>query len=598
MDTQVILDTFWVIFAAVLVFFMNLGFATVESGLARQKNTVNILSKNFIVFAVSSLAFLLLGWGLMFGDGNGFVGLKGLFMVAGADNSPATGDAYQGVYGAIAWTGIPLWAKFFFQLVFCGTAATIVSGAVAERIKYLSFIVFSFALSLFIYPIIGHWIWGGGFLGQLGMLDFAGGTVVHSVGGWAALTGVLFLGPRIGKYSKDGKIHPIPGHNMSLATIGAFVLWFGWFGFNPGSTMAAQPEAISHILVTTNTAGIMAILTATATAWLVIGKPDLGMSINGLLAGLVAITPSCAYVSVTSSMIIGAIAGVLVVLSVMLFDRRKLDDPVGALSVHLVHGVLGTLFVGLFAQDGIGGIHSPNGLLFGGGWKLLGAQALGVVCAAGFVLATSSLIWLAIKKTLGLRVSLREEIEGLDIGEHGNQGYPDFVTVDYTGGAENGSIYADINPAELTGTVPLDNALPVKVVTMPAAAPGTALTALSDIKMTKVEIIAKQNKFEALKNAMDKIGITGMTVTNVLGYGIQGGVTEYYRGVEYETNLLPKVKVEIVVSKVPVRAVVETAKRVLYTGNIGDGKIFIYNVENVIKVRTGEEGFDALQDVE
>ncbi len=590
MDVKVVLDTFWVIFAAVLVFFMNLGFAAVESGLARQKNSVNILSKNFIVFAVSSLGFLVLGWGLMFGDGNGFMGLSGLFMASGADNSPATGDAYQGVYSAISWTGIPFSAKFFFQLVFCGTAATIVSGAVAERIKYISFIVFSLVLTMFIYPIVGHWIWGGGFLAKLGMLDFAGGSVVHSVGGWAALAGVIILGPRVGKYTKDGKIHPIPGHNMSLATIGAFVLWFGWFGFNPGSTMSADPISISHILVTTNTAGIMAILAATITAWLVIGKPDLGMSINGLLAGLVAITPTCAYVSVTSSLIIGAISGILVVLSVMFFDRRKLDDPVGAISVHLVHGVLGTLFVGIFAQDGIGGISSSNGLLFGGGFELLSKQALGVLSVAVFVFPASALAWLSIKKTIGLRVSLKEEIEGLDIGEHGNHGYPDFVTVDYTSASEYLS-NADITPADVTGTVPMENALPVQVVATPNASE-------SGIKLTKIEIITKQNKFESLKNAMDKIGITGMTVTNVLGYGIQGGVTEFYRGVEFETNLLPKIKVEIVVSKIPVKAVVEAAKKVLYTGHIGDGKIFIYNVENVIKVRTGEEGYDALQDVE
>ncbi|HBQ64663.1 MAG TPA: ammonia permease [Clostridiales bacterium] len=428
METKVILDTLWVIITAALVFFMNLGFGSVESGFARQKNAVNILSKNFIVFAVSSLGFLLLGWGLMFGDGNGFIGLKGLFMAGGADNSPATGEAYQGVYSAISWAGVPFWAKFFFQLVFCGTAATIVSGAVAERIKYISFIVFSFLLTLFVYPIVGHWIWGGGFLAKLGMLDFAGGTVVHSVGGWAALTGVMILGPRVGKYTKDGKIHPIPGHNMSLATIGAFVLWLGWFGFNPGSTMAADPMAISHILVTTNTAGIIAILTATATAWLVIGKPDLGMSINGLLAGLVAITPCCAYVSVPSSIIIGAVSGVLVVLAVMFFDRVKLDDPVGALSVHLVHGVLGTLFVGLFAQDGIGGIPVANGLFFGGGFGLLGKQALGVLSVGAFVFPLSMLLWVAIKKTMGLRVSVKEEIDGLDLDEHGNQAYPEFQT--------------------------------------------------------------------------------------------------------------------------------------------------------------------------
>jgi Amt family ammonium transporter len=585
MDFKVMLDTVWVVFAGVLVFFMNLGFAAVETGLARQKNSVNILSKNFIVFAVSSLGFLVLGWGLMFGDGNGFMGLKGLFMASGADNSPATGDAYRGVYSAISWTGIPFWAKFFFQLVFCGTAATIVSGAVAERIKYVSFIVFSLLLTMLVYPIVGHWIWGGGFLQAKGMLDFAGGSVVHSVGGWAALSGVMLLGPRIGKYTKDGKIRPIPGHNMSLATIGAFVLWFGWFGFNPGSTMAVDPTSISHILVTTNTAGIIAILTATATSWIVIGKPDLGMSINGLLAGLVAITPCCAFVSVTSSLIIGAISGILVVLSVMFFDRIKLDDPVGAISVHLVHGVLGTLFVGLFAQDGVGGISTPNGLFFGGGFELLGVQALGVLSVGAFVFVSTTIIWLLIKYTMGMRVSKKEEIEGLDIGEHGNKGYPDFVTVDYTDASEyiEGGEPAPSAPA---APVPVERAVPVQIVTF------------SEHKITKVEIIFKQNKFEALKSAMDKIGITGMTVTNVLGYGVQGGTTEYYRGAAIETNLLPKVKVEIVISKVPVKEVIDTAKKVLYTGHIGDGKIFVYNVENVVKIRTGEEGYDALQDVE
>lgn len=588
MDTTVILDTIWVIFAGVLVFFMNLGFAAVESGLARQKNAVNILSKNFIVFAVSSLGFLLLGWGLMFGDGNGFVGLKGVFMAGGADNSPATGELYQGVYSAISWAGIPFWAKFFFQLVFCGTAATIVSGAVAERIKYLSFIVFSLFLTMLVYPIVGHWIWGGGFLAKLGMLDFAGGTVVHSVGGWAALSGVMLLGPRIGKYTKNGKIKPIPGHNMSLATIGAFVLWLGWFGFNPGSTMAAEPGTISHILVTTNTAGIVAILTSTATSWLAIGKPDLGMSINGLLAGLVAITPCCVFVSVPSSMIIGAISGCLVVLSVMFFDRRRFDDPVGAISVHLVHGILGTLFVGLFAQDGIGGVSSPNGLFFGGGFKLLGIQAIGVVSVAAFVFVSSMLIWLLIKATMGLRVSAKEEIQGLDIGEHGSQCYPEFLALDYTGATDNEQELSFTPP--VLGTVSVEEAVPTQVITVPDT------TKVK--KFTKIDIITKQNRLEALKSAMDKIGITGMTVTNVLGYGIQGGHKEYYRGVEFETDLLPKVKVEIVVSKVPVRTVIETAKATLYTGNIGDGKIFVYNVENVVKVRTGEEGYDALQDVE
>jgi Amt family ammonium transporter len=428
MDFKVSLDTVWVLLAGMLVFFMNLGFACVETGFARSKNAVNILSKNLIVFAVSSLGFLLLGFGFMFGDGNGFIGTSGLFLVSGADNSPATNEAYQGVYSALSWTGVPLFAKFFFQLVFCGTAATIVSGAVAERIKYLSFIIFSFVLTLVIYPIIGHWIWGGGFLAELGFLDFAGDTVVHSVGGWAALAGVLVLGPRVGKYTKDGRINPIPGHNMSLAVIGLFVLWLGWFGFNPGSTMEANPGAISHIVMTTNTAAIVATLTATITSWIVIGKPDLGMTINGCLAGLVGITGSCAFVSVPSAMIIGAISGVLVIFAVMLFDRIKMDDPVGALAVHLVNGIFGTLAVGLFAEDGIAGVASGNGLFFGGGFDLLGSQVIGILAVGAFTFGASLIVWFAIKKTIGLRVSVREEFEGLDIHEHGNQAYPEFQT--------------------------------------------------------------------------------------------------------------------------------------------------------------------------
>lgn len=428
METKVVLDTLWVVLAAILVFFMNLGFALVESGFARSKNTVNILSKNFIVFAISSLGFLTIGWGLMFGDGNAFVGLKGLFFAAGPDNSPSVGEAYQGVYSAISWAGVPLWTKFFFQLVFCGTAATIVSGAVAERIKYLSFIVFSFLLTMFIYPVVGHWIWGGGWLSQLGFLDFAGDTVVHSIGGWAALAGALVLGPRYGKYGKNGEIHPIPGHSLGLATIGVFVLWLGWFGFNPGSTMAADPVAISHILVTTNTAAVTGLLASTVTSWLIIGKPDLGMSINGCLAGLVAITGGCAFVSVGSSVIIGAISGFLVVVAVIFFDKVKIDDPVGAIAVHLVNGIFGTLAIGLFAQDGVAGIATENGLFFGGGFSLLLKQLIGVIAAGAFVFPASLLCWFLIKKTMGLRVSLNEEIIGLDLFEHGNTAYPEFIT--------------------------------------------------------------------------------------------------------------------------------------------------------------------------
>lgn len=426
MEMKVIIDTIWVLLTAKMVFFMNLGFAMVESGFARGKNCVNILSKNFVVFAVSSLGFLLLGWGLMFGDGNPLVGLKGLFFVTGADNSPAVGELYKGVYSSISWAGVPLWAKFFFQLVFCGTAATIVSGAVAERIKYKSFILFSFVMAMFIYPVVGHWVWGGGWLQAKGMFDFAGSTVVHSVGGWAALAGVLLLGPRFGKYS-NGSINPIPGHNLSLATLGTFVLWFGWFGFNPGSTMTADPIAISHVAVTTNTAAAAAIMSSTVLSWVLLGKPDLGMTLNGCLAGLVAITAPCAFVSIASSILIGLIAGVLVVLSVIIFDRARIDDPVGALSVHLVNGVLGTICVGLFAQDKIAGIATGNGLFYGGGIKLLVAQLTGVLGVAIFTFGVSFLIWLAIKSFMGIRVTLQEEIEGLDIGEHGNSAYPEFL---------------------------------------------------------------------------------------------------------------------------------------------------------------------------
>jgi Amt family ammonium transporter len=430
MDVQVALDTVWVLLAGMLVFFMNLGFGLVESGFARAKNTVNIISKNFIVFSISTIAFLLIGWGLMYGDGNAFIGLKGLFFLGGADNSPATGDAYQGVYSALSWTGVPLMAKFFFQLVFAGTAATIVSGAVAERIKYGSFMVFSFILVAFVYPIVGHWIWGGGWLAQLGFWDFAGSTVVHSVGAWAALAGVLVLGPRIGKFGKGGKVHAIPGHNMTSAMTGALILWLGWFGFNPGSTMAAEPMSISHIMVTTNVAAAAGALAATLLAWVMLGKPDIGMTINGALGGLVGITAGCAFVSISSALIIGAVAGALIVLGVLLLDRVRLDDPVGALAVHGMGGIFGTLAVGLFAQDSIMPGTTGNGLFFGGGFSLLLNQFIGVAAVGGAVFAVSLVAWLAIKATLGVRVSEEEEEEGLDIGEHGNRAYPDFVQTD------------------------------------------------------------------------------------------------------------------------------------------------------------------------
>jgi len=417
-ETKVALDTVWVLVAAFLVFFMNAGFALVESGLCRAKNAVNILAKNFIVFGASSVAFWAIGFGLMFGDGSDYVGTSG-WALHGADNSPATGEAYQGVFSALSWTGVPLFAKFFFQLVFAGTAATIVSGAVAERIKFVSFVLFSFILVALIYPIGGHWAWGGGWLSKMGFGDFAGSTVVHSIGGWAALAGVIVLGPRLGKYMPDGTVKPILAHNMTSATLGALILWLGWFGFNPGSTMAADPAAISLIALNTNMAAAAGCLTATAAAWLLLGKPDLSMILNGTLAGLVAITAACNVVTPGSSLVIGGAAGVLVVYAVLFFDRVKLDDPVGALSVHLVNGVFGTLCVGLFATEG--------GLFMGGGFAKTLTQMIGIGAIGAMTFALSLGAWMLLKVTMGIRVSAEEEIEGLDVGEHGMEAYSGLV---------------------------------------------------------------------------------------------------------------------------------------------------------------------------
>jgi Amt family ammonium transporter len=427
-NSKVVLDTIWTLVAAMLVFWMNAGFAMLETGLQQAKNCVNICSKNFVVFGISSIAFWFIGWGLMFGDGNGFMGLEGLFMLRGGDNSPAINEAYQGVYSAISWTGVPLLCKFFFQLVFAGTAATIVSGAVGGRIKIQAFILFSFVLVALVYPISGHWIWGGGWLAARGFWDFAGSTVVHSVGGWAALAGVMVLGPRIGKYRSDGSVNPIMGHNMALSTLGALILWLGWFGFNPGSTMAAVPIDIARICVTTNASAVAGIVTAYFTSSLLSGKPDLSMVLNGCLAGLVAITAPCAWVGVTASLVIGAVAGILVVFSILFFDRLKMDDPVGVLGVHLVNGVWGTLAVGLFARAPFaGGESQPGlGLFYGGGMQSLITQAIGVLAVGTYTFVISFVIWSVIKKLMGVRVSREEEIRGLDISEHGMEAYADF----------------------------------------------------------------------------------------------------------------------------------------------------------------------------
>jgi ammonium transporter, Amt family len=423
------LDTVWVLIAGFLVFFMNAGFGFVESGFTRAKNAVNILGKNFVVFGIASLAFYVMGFGLMFGDGNAFSGTEGFFLTGG-DNSPAMGDDYAGVFGSLEWAGIPLMAKFFFQLAFAATAATIVSGCVAERIHYQSFMVFAFVLVAISYPVSGHWIWGGGWLAELGFWDFAGSTVVHSVGGWAGLAGIIILGPRIGKYRADGKVQAIPGHSMAMAFLGGLILWLGWFGFNPGSTMGVgDGTAIAHIVVTTNLACAAGILAATFTAWLWLGKPDFSMTVNGALAGLVAITAPCAFVSVPSAIVIGAIGGVLVVFSVVGLDRLHLDDPVGAVSVHLANGVWGTLAVGLFASTEMPGEIDTNGVFVAGlgaaeGWQFLGVQAIGIAAVGAFTFVGSLILWFVIKSTLGLRVSPEDEAIGLDMSEMGMEAYP------------------------------------------------------------------------------------------------------------------------------------------------------------------------------
>ncbi len=456
-DLKVALDTLWVAIAAFLVFFMNAGFCMLETGFCRQKNAVNVLSKNLIVFALATVAFWAIGFGLMFGDGNDFIGLNGFFL-NGADNSPATGDAYQGIFSALNWTGVPLAAKFLFQLVFAGTAATIVSGAVAERIKFVDFLIFSLLLVGVAYAITGHWIWGGGWLADIGFWDFAGSTVVHSVGGWAALMGAAFLGPRLGKY-QDGQLLALPGHNMSIATLGCLILWLGWFGFNPGSVMAADPNAITHIALTTNMAGAVGGIAATVTAWLYLGKPDLSMIINGILAGLVGVTASCAYVSIGSAFIIGLIAGIIVVFSVTFFDRIKIDDPVGATSVHLVCGIWGTLAVGLFSVgpggypwlvDLAGEPIGPHGLFAGGGLGTLISQIIGIVSVGGFTVLLSTIFWLVLKAISGLRVSAEEEFEGLDIGEHGMEAYNGFAKEAGIGG------FSDASPFSSTAGKPGD----------------------------------------------------------------------------------------------------------------------------------------------
>lgn len=479
------------------------------------------------------------------------------------------------------------WATLIFQTVFCATAATIVSGAMAERTKFSAYCIYSMVISAVVYPISGHWIWGGGWLQQLGFHDFAGSAAVHMVGGTAAFIGAMILGPRIGKYGKDGKARAIPGHSLTLGALGVFILWFCWFGFNGASTVAmdsdAAVESAGRIFFNTNLAAAVACCTTLIFTWLRYGKPDVSMTYNAALAGLVGITAGCDAVSPLGAAIMGLVFGIVIVLAVEFFDKiAKLDDPVGAISVHGVCGALGTILTGLFAD----GVTTEKGLFYGGGFHFLGVQALGVVTVAAYVAVIISVVFFIIKHTIGLRVSAQEEIEGLDISEHGLlTAYAGFEMAPDTIPAD------DDAPVVVSGDTPAAEAVPVKRVPSFEEANGQP-------KLTKVEIICKESRLEVLKEAMTKLGINGMTVSHVLGCGVQKGKPEFYRGVQVEATLLPKVQVDIVVSKVPVRDVIETAKKVLYTGHIGDGKIFVYDVENVVKVRTGEEGYDALQDVE
>lgn len=552
-------DTIWVLLGTVLVFFMQAGFAMVETGFTRAKNAGNIIMKNLMDFAIGTIVFWFIGFGLMFMKGNGFVG--------GID------FLIRGNYDFLGLT-IPIPVYIIFQTVFCATSATIVSGAMAERTKFSSYCLYSAIISLVIYPISGHWIWGGGWLSQIGFHDFAGSTAVHMVGGVAALIGAAILGPRIGKYDKDGKPKAILGHSLTLGALGVFILWFAWFGFNGCSTISATGNAtltsMGHIFITTNLAAATSTTAVMIITWLRYKKPDVSMTLNGSLAGLVAITAGCDVVSPVGAFFIGLIAAFIVVFGVEFVDKKlKIDDPVGAIGVHCFCGAGGTILTGFFAVK--------KGLLYGHGFKFLGIQCLGVVSVIAWVTVTMIIVFNAIKKFNGLRVSREEEIEGLDKTEHGLA-----------------SSYADFMPIN---AVALGNTTAAATVakTAPVTSSVSEGTGKADGKIRKVVAITNQAKFEELKTAMEGIGITGMTVASVHGCGMQKGNLQYYRGVEVEMQLLPKIKVEIVIAEVPLDLVVSTLKKVLYTGNIGDGKIFVYGLDNAIKVRTGEEGIDAIK---
>ena len=564
-------NTIWVLLGAALVFFMQAGFSMCEAGFTRAKNTGNILMKNLMDFCIGTPIFWLLGFGIMFGAGSGIFGWFDPLI--------------KGDYSHILPAGVPLWAFAIFQTVFCATSATIVSGAMAERTKFSAYCIYSAAISLLIYPISGHWIWGGGWLAEMGFHDFAGSTAVHMVGGVCALIGAATLGPRIGKYDKHGKPQAILGHNLSIAALGVFILWFCWFGFNGCSTVGMDSDELmvsaSKVFFNTNLATAVAACTTLVLTWVRYKKPDVSMTYNAALAGLVGITAGCDAVSPVGAAVMGLIFGIVIVFAVEFFDKKaKIDDPVGAISVHGVCGALGTILLGVFAN----GSTTEKGLLYGGGFHLLGTQVLGVVSVAVFVAVMITIVFQILKHTIGLRVDAQDEITGLDISEHG-------LLTAYSGYAMAPEMLsASDEITAVTGDVPAAEAVPVQRE--------PRIREEGEPKFTKIEIICKESRLESLKDAMMGIGITGMTVSHVMGCGQQKGKLEYYRGIPVEATLLPKVQVDIVVSKVPVRSVIEAAKKTLYTGHIGDGKIFVYDVENVVKVRTGEEGYDALQDVE
>lgn len=578
---QAVTDTafgIWFLIGAALVFFMQAGFAMVETGFTRAKNAGNIIMKNLMDFCIGTVAFILLGAGLMLGQDalGGFLGIP----TAGIITDFANYD----------------WANFVFNLVFCATAATIVSGAMAERTKFLSYCIYSFMISFIVYPIEAHWVWGGGWLSQIGFIDFAGSAAIHSVGGVTALIGAIMVGPRIGKYERNAegkvvKVNAFPGHNIPIGALGVFILWFGWYGFNGAA--AKSGTELAQIFLTTTVAPAVATCVCMVYTWIKNKKPDVSMCLNASLAGLVAITAGCNAVDLIGSIIIGAVSGVLVVVVVLLLDvKLHIDDPVGAVAVHLANGVWGTLAAGLFATSSSAvGIDGPIYALvhhtsFAAGLKVFGVQLLGIICILAWTTATMTFFFWVLKKTIGLRVSPEEELKGLDVTEHGMpSAYADFVP------AVDRTVYPEA--IAVSGDVPVAEAVEVKVEPSVETASEEGKP-----KFTKVEIICKERMLETLKDAMMKIGITGMTVSHVMGCGAQKGKPEYYRGVMLEPTLLPKIQVDMVISKVPVREVIETAKKVLYTGHIGDGKIFVYDVENVVKVRTGEEGYAALQDVE